>query len=153
MKKGPDSYIKGNFFMNLNMYDVNVNYLNFTKIPSIFDEIETQSIKRDEHNADKFKGKGSGRLEEKCKNTEEMNINNEQIYSCFFDNSKKKTEQPSNAKSPLYNVKEYKCTAGNCVKTYKSRENLTLHVKNIHENLKPYSCRFCKCTFSHRNGK
>jgi hypothetical protein len=46
----------------------------------------------------------------------------------------------------------FKCEADGCQKVYKSKENLTLHIKNIHLNLKPYKCRFCNMTFSHRNG-
>jgi hypothetical protein len=47
----------------------------------------------------------------------------------------------------------FKCPVGSCMKQYKSRENLNLHIKNIHEEIKPYTCRFCPHTFSHRNGK
>lgn len=50
-------------------------------------------------------------------------------------------------------TKEFKCNFNGCVKTYKSKENLVLHFKNIHENMKPYSCKFCDSRFSHRNGK
>jgi hypothetical protein len=47
----------------------------------------------------------------------------------------------------------YKCTYENCYKGYKSKENLTLHIKNIHLKQKPYQCNFCTSVFSHRNGK
>jgi hypothetical protein len=46
----------------------------------------------------------------------------------------------------------FKCLYVDCIKSYKSKENLTLHVKNIHLKEKPYSCKFCKSVFSHRNG-
>jgi hypothetical protein len=49
--------------------------------------------------------------------------------------------------------KVFSCTHKDCLKAYKSKENLTLHIKNIHLNLKPYSCKFCPSVFSHRNGK
>ena len=49
--------------------------------------------------------------------------------------------------------KSFSCDIDNCLKTYKSRENLNLHVKNIHHKIKPYNCRFCEASFSHRNGK
>ena len=48
--------------------------------------------------------------------------------------------------------KVYVCEAEGCNKFYKSKENLTLHFKNIHLNQKPYRCRFCNSFFSHRNG-
>lgn len=50
-------------------------------------------------------------------------------------------------------VKQHKCPEQGCEKVYKSRENLTLHFKNIHMNMKPYKCFYCSAVFSHRNGK
>ena len=47
----------------------------------------------------------------------------------------------------------YKCEYEDCVKVYRSKENLTLHIKNFHLKIKPYSCSFCLRAFSHRNGK
>ena len=51
------------------------------------------------------------------------------------------------------NFHTYKCDYEDCNKIYKSKENLKLHIKNIHLKEKPYSCRFCDSLFSHRNGK
>lgn len=44
----------------------------------------------------------------------------------------------------------FKCQC--CEKSYKSKENLSLHFKNKHLGLKPYPCDFCGAKFSHRNG-
>ena len=53
-------------------------------------------------------------------------------------------------------IKEVKklfvCEYQNCDKQYKAKENLSLHIKNIHLKIKPYKCRFCALNFSHRNG-
>ena len=49
--------------------------------------------------------------------------------------------------------KNFPCSFIGCKKFYKSKENLTLHFKNIHLKEKPYSCKYCKSVFSHRNGK
>jgi hypothetical protein len=49
-------------------------------------------------------------------------------------------------------ITNFPCEYSNCKKTYKSKENLKLHVKNIHLKEKPYSCSYCHKTFSHRNG-
>lgn len=49
-------------------------------------------------------------------------------------------------------AKMFLCTFEGCEKKYKSKENLTLHYKNIHLKEKPYSCKFCSSVFSHRNG-
>lgn len=48
--------------------------------------------------------------------------------------------------------KDFSCIYDKCTKKYKSKENLSLHIKNIHLNIKPYMCRFCSAAFSHRNG-
>jgi len=50
-----------------------------------------------------------------------------------------------------FSINFYKCQK--CVKTFKTEENLKLHILNIHENIKPYSCSYCSKRFSHRNGK
>jgi len=50
-------------------------------------------------------------------------------------------------------IKKFSCSFIGCKKIYKSKENLTLHFKNIHLKEKPYSCKYCKSLFSHRNGK
>ena len=48
--------------------------------------------------------------------------------------------------------KFFKCLEPTCNKLYKSKENLNLHTKNIHEGIKPYQCKYCPIRFSHRNG-
>ena len=59
-----------------------------------------------------------------------------ELTSCF----KKKTRM-------------YRCEYENCGKSYRSKENLNLHIQNIHQKLKPYQCSFCSMKFSHRNGR
>jgi hypothetical protein len=49
--------------------------------------------------------------------------------------------------------KRFKCESEHCGKIYKSKENLTLHIKNKHLNVRPYVCMYCTQSFSHRNGK
>ena len=50
-------------------------------------------------------------------------------------------------------IKEFICEIDNCGKVYKSKENLNLHIQNVHENQKPYKCTYCNMRFSHRNGR
>jgi hypothetical protein len=46
----------------------------------------------------------------------------------------------------------FKCTENNCHKSYKSKENLLLHIINVHRHEKPFKCKHCNMKFSHRNG-
>ncbi len=46
----------------------------------------------------------------------------------------------------------FKCTEVNCHKSYKSKENLLLHIINVHRHEKPFKCKHCTLKFSHRNG-
>ena len=49
--------------------------------------------------------------------------------------------------------REFKCEEKGCSKVYRTKENLKLHILNIHLRLKPYECNYCSRRFSHRNGK
>ena len=61
---------------------------------------------------------------------------------------KKKFSKPN--EGHLFN---FQCHFFPCDKTYKSRENLDLHLSNVHLKIKPYCCSFCDRKFSHRNGR
>ena len=54
----------------------------------------------------------------------------------------------TNGKNNVY----YYCFFKGCIKKYKSRENLYFHLQNVHFKKKPFKCKFCGKTFSHRNG-
>ena len=84
--------------------------------------------------------KEEARIEEKKGNFPDAQLKVSSQSQILFRNKGKK-------------AKVFQCPITNCFKQYKSRENLNLHVKNIHEATKPYKCRFCAHTFSHRNGK
>jgi hypothetical protein len=74
-------------------------------------------------------------------------------YKYIFNNKNINSIDKSNIKLSSFKPSQvFKCEVKGCEKVYKSKENLTLHLKNIHLNLKPYKCRFCSSTFSHRNG-
>lgn len=64
-------------------------------------------------------------------------------------------EKPFNSENPNRSKKfrTYQCSYLNCCKAYKSKENLILHVINIHKKQKPYKCTHCDKKFSHRNGR
>jgi len=57
-----------------------------------------------------------------------------------------------NEERNLSNDKIMTCHFFPCMKTFKSRENLDLHILNIHLKIKPFKCKFCERKFSHRNG-
>jgi hypothetical protein len=50
-------------------------------------------------------------------------------------------------------VRLFKCMHEDFLKSYKSNENLTLPTRNIHLKERPYHCKYCDLTFTHRYGK
>ncbi len=70
-------------------------------------------------------------------------------FKIFIDKNLNISTQSDNSGADI----KFKCTYEKCEKVYKSKENLTLHYKNIHLKEKPYSCIYCGSQFSHRNGK
>lgn len=102
-----------------------------------------------------------------CRSLNEFNLNLNELNNSQEDFSKSsklnfdklKEESPISGKtdtSPnasLFASRLFRCSELNCDKVYKSKENLTLHIKNIHLKEKPYNCKYCPALFSHRNGK
>jgi hypothetical protein len=83
-------------------------------------------------------------------------IEDENGIKCIFESCGKqiKTKQELEEHvSEHMKIRLFRCEYPGCEKAYKSRENMTLHFKNIHLKQKPYKCRFCAANFSHRNGK
>lgn len=70
----------------------------------------------------------------------------------FENNEDKKTNYSNGNKTDSNKLKLFKCSYAGCAKAYKSKENMILHMKNIHLKEKPYTCKFCNVSFSHRNG-
>jgi uncharacterized Zn-finger protein len=82
-------------------------------------------------------------------------IEDDMTYQCIFENCGTLVRTKADLEehySRHINSRLYKCEYEGCEKVYRSKENMTLHYKNIHLKLKPYKCRFCDSTFSHRNG-
>jgi uncharacterized C2H2 Zn-finger protein len=71
-------------------------------------------------------------------------------YKCIFGDIPQNGNEDHIKKK--IRTKSFNCEVNGCGKIYRSKENLSLHIKNIHLNLKPYRCRFCSSTFTHRNG-
>lgn len=64
------------------------------------------------------------------------------------------SDENDNYEDLIQNKKrKWNCTYKGCSKVYCSKENLKLHIQNIHLNLKPYPCYYCNLRFSHRNGR
>ena len=88
--------------------------------------------------------------------TERKNSNNETSVSSNSEGKQnlftvRKMDDVTTSKNGKI-VKLCYCTYKNCVKKYKSRENLFFHIQNVHLKQKPYYCKLCKNAFSHRNG-
>ncbi len=88
--------------------------------------------------------------------SENSKKNENKPFSCSFEgcnkdfNFKWMLERHHNSH---LSVKKFKCDFPNCGKSYKSKENVNLHMKNKHLGIKPYICDYCSSYFSHRNGK
>ncbi len=77
-------------------------------------------------------------------------------YFCPVDRCNKRFKNNSKYLKHIsthYCERLFKCEYEGCSKLYKSKENLTIHVKNKHLLIKPYKYRYCESLFSHRNGK
>jgi hypothetical protein len=80
----------------------------------------------------------------------------DKIYTCNYENCGKSFDYKwilERHMNSHFCFKLFKCEHDGCEKAYKSKENLNLHIKNKHLNIKPYQCQFCNLQFSHRNGK
>ena len=71
-------------------------------------------------------------------------------YIQYEDNSNKIDEKKEDKNIPKQSV--FKCNFSNCNKSYRSKENLTIHIQNKHIGIKPFKCSFCSSMFSQRNG-
>jgi hypothetical protein len=67
-------------------------------------------------------------------------------------NTKHFLKENVNHKEKSSTIREFKCEENGCDKVYRTKENLKLHILNIHLHLKPYECNYCSRRFSHRNG-
>lgn len=70
-----------------------------------------------------------------------------------YESQKKRINNKNKKKKKKSNKKKKTIFNCFCGKNFNSKENYNLHYKNIHLNIKPYQCDFCKVSFSHRNGK
>lgn len=80
-----------------------------------------------------------------------LTMNDETEKSFYSADNRNETKFIISKALSTKKAKSFTCTE--CKKVYKSKENLTLHHKNIHLKLKPYNCQYCIAVFSHRNGK
>jgi hypothetical protein len=95
---------------------------------------------------------------EKKKNEKEENnklekIKLKKLESIQTEYSSTKEDIPQLTKKKNLSNKKIKLFKCICGKAFHTKENQTLHFKNIHLKQKPYKCSFCDCKFSHRNGK
>ena len=93
-------------------------------------------------------------------------VKDSNLSNCFFkflfnveeDNKAQKEETTKRNETPPQRAsskktKEFTCSYDNCSKAYRSKENLMLHIQNVHMKQKPYKCSYCSMQFSHRNGR
>ncbi len=69
------------------------------------------------------------------------------------DNSKKIPKKRKNKKrKSKFCDKTSICHFYPCMKKFTSRENLDIHISNIHLKQKPFQCNYCESKFSHLSG-
>ena len=162
MKKSLDSGKANSLYNNINEannINQDINSYLFNRLNSDFIE-ESDQINvnlRDDKIEDNIEGI----------NNYDFQVSQDNSQNLSLDNSENIREEGdkiiTNPQPKMYNKKReaknknkkifFACDFKNCEKEYRSRENLKLHVQNVHEQIKPYGCRFCDATFSHRNGK
>jgi hypothetical protein len=143
--------------MNIPHEEENKNYLNLYFNDKSGLEYAEHNYSMDMYNSSLTNIMGNDSFSSYCSNdslscfSEIVNIN---IPSVLVNETSDKSLNGSfdncNGKSKL--KKTFMCPDPECGKVYKSKENLTLHYRNIHLKEKPYSCKFCSAVFSHRNG-
>jgi aspartate carbamoyltransferase regulatory subunit len=84
--------------------------------------------------------------------TPNLSKNHEKEHVSEVKKEKKKIESKDKFYSFSVVKGLYKCEVEGCTNTYRTKENLRLHYKNIHLKMKPYKCSYCELQFSHRNG-
>jgi hypothetical protein len=93
--------------------------------------------------------------------TENMKIKQEEKLEEFLEgNENLQIDSKTTTETPPLRVLGIKRTSNvelvchffPCMKAFKSRENLDLHILNIHLKMKPFECDYCEKKFSHRNG-
>ena len=143
--------------MNIPHDDVNKNYLNLYFNDKSLDYFEHNHSVDGCHSS--YTGiVGNDSFSSYCSNdslscfSEIVNIN---VPSVLVNETSDKSPNGSfdNCNGRSKYKKTFTCPDQECGKVYKSKENLTLHYRNIHLKEKPYNCKFCTAVFSHRNGK
>jgi hypothetical protein len=139
------------------LYTINTSYLqaaqqlqgglNFHKFQDFNDQSPTSNDNKETASLNEEEGCLIGKKTKKSKSKN---------FICGFENCGKRFEYKwilERHTNSHFCFKLFKCEYEDCDKAYKSKENLNLHIKNKHLNMKPYQCSFCQLLFSHRNGK
>ena len=48
-------------------------------------------------------------------------------------------------------AKSFKCTVDGCQKTFSRKSAVAVHVKTVHQDLRPFECRLCQSKFGHKH--
>jgi hypothetical protein len=134
------NFILQTIYKNIQIANL-IQYYTQTPFPLLFNEFNSGSLENEEI-----------KITEKdvCNNIQDKSL------SSTCDEEKEKflvRKEPdyfvsTDGKNNVY----YYCFFKGCIKKYKSRENLYFHIQNVHFKKKPFKCKFCGKTFSHRNG-
>ena len=128
-------------------------YFKFTKILKLKNKLCDCLLIRDIKDSDKDTIDDNQTIITDTEEDNQSNYNNENFTQFYPRNEF--VHSDVTAITPAVKPKEklFKCTYNGCEKVYRSKENLKLHIQNIHKKLKPYQCSYCPLKFSHRNGR
>lgn len=154
---GDSSFSENKIICKINLdKSVNTDPDSYSKKVDVNDEctITESSIEIDNENQEEIKElEGKKKIFSVHREKRENSKNMTSSHSLNLSEQFKFKERTLHRKNKSQASKNFKCHFTQCDKSYRSKENLTLHIKNIHMGIKPYKCRMCESVFSHRNGK
>lgn len=90
------------------------------------------------------------RLKENNKDKEQKDSNKDTLLGSTDNIIDKVNSDLEKLDEDIQDENKFPCNL--CTKTYRSKENLNLHIMNIHLHKKPFSCQHCTKKFSNRMG-
>jgi hypothetical protein len=122
------------------------------ELPKALEPPDPSDFSTTNHNHNNIHSEVDGNGRDSLSTSNHNNINHLSLEDLNHKGKIERKKQKNKTKNSGF-LDHHKCNFPQCEKIYKNIENLNIHVKNKHYNLKPYKCSFCELRFSYRNGK